>query len=64
MNRGQDCIAEYSWDRLPEQFDTSRDEGEIAAGAADNILIAWPVILRSSRCLRWGSADHRAMPGM
>jgi SAM-dependent methyltransferase len=32
------------WDRLSDYFDTSKDEGEIPAGAADNILIAWPVI--------------------
>jgi 2-polyprenyl-3-methyl-5-hydroxy-6-metoxy-1,4-benzoquinol methylase len=34
------------WDRLSDYFDTSKDEKEIPAGAADNILIAWPVIFR------------------
>lgn len=35
-----------SWDRLSDYFDTSKDEDEIPAGAADNILIAWPVFFR------------------
>jgi SAM-dependent methyltransferase len=35
--------ADNPWDRLSDYFDTSKDEGEIPAGAADNILIAWPV---------------------
>ncbi len=34
------------WDGLSDYFDTSKDEGEIPAGAADNILIAWPVFFR------------------
>ncbi len=34
------------WDRLSDFFDTSKDEDEIPAGAADNILIAWPVFFR------------------
>jgi len=34
------------WDRLSDYFDTSKDEDEIPAGAADNILIAWPVFFR------------------
>jgi SAM-dependent methyltransferase len=32
------------WDALSPYFDTSR--AEVASGAADNILIAWPVLLR------------------
>jgi SAM-dependent methyltransferase len=52
------------WDRLSDYFDTSKDEGEIPAGAADNILIAWPVFfgfiaahmstLRGTRVLDYG----------
>ena len=34
------------WDRLSDYFDTSKEEAEIPAGAADNILIAWPVFFR------------------
>jgi SAM-dependent methyltransferase len=34
------------WDRLSDYFDTSKSEDEIPAGAADNILIAWPVFFR------------------
>ena len=34
------------WDRLSDYFDTSKDEDAIPAGAADNILIAWPVFFR------------------
>src|SRR4051794_31492088 len=34
------------WDALSDYFDTSKAEDEIPAGAADNILIAWPVILQ------------------
>src|SRR5689334_3707822 len=33
------------WDALSDYFDTSKDDAAIPAGAADNILIAWPVIL-------------------
>ena len=33
------------WDSLSQYFDTSGNK-EISAGAADNILIAWPVILK------------------
>jgi SAM-dependent methyltransferase len=39
------------WDRLSDYFDTSKDEGEIPAGVADNILIAWPVFF-------WFIGDH------
>src|SRR3954454_9559027 len=37
------------WDALSDYFDTTKADGEIPAGAADNILIAWPVILRFIR---------------
>lgn len=33
------------WDALSSTFDTKKDEGEISSHAADNILIAWPVVL-------------------
>jgi len=33
------------WDDLSRYFDTSREATEIPAGAADNILIAWPPIV-------------------
>lgn len=39
-------MPDNSWDRLSDYFDTSKDEGAIPAGAADNILIAWPVFFR------------------
>ena len=39
-------MADNPWDRLSDYFDTSKDEDEIPAGAADNILIAWPVFFR------------------
>ena len=39
-------IADNPWDRLSDYFDTSKDEDAIPAGAADNILIAWPVFFR------------------
>jgi len=38
--------SDNPWDRLSDYFDTSKDEDEIPAGAADNILIAWPVVFR------------------
>src|SRR4051794_5245313 len=34
------------WDALSDFFDTTRAEDEIPAGAADNIFIAWPVLLQ------------------
>lgn len=34
------------WDRLSKYFDTHKNPGEIPAGAADNILIAWPSIIK------------------
>lgn len=33
------------WDALSSTFDTKKDEEEISSHAADNILIAWPVVL-------------------
>lgn len=33
------------WDLLSAYFDTTQNEEDIPSGAADNILIAWPVIL-------------------
>ena len=33
-----------SWDKLANKFNTHKDD-EIDPGAADNIVIAWPVIL-------------------
>jgi SAM-dependent methyltransferase len=52
------------WDRLSDYFDTSKEKGEIPAGAADNILVAWPVffrfieahvpVLRGTRVLDYG----------
>jgi 2-polyprenyl-3-methyl-5-hydroxy-6-metoxy-1,4-benzoquinol methylase len=38
--------SDNPWDRLSDYFDTSKDQKEIPAGAADNILIAWPVFFR------------------
>src|SRR3954471_671746 len=48
MNRRPTRPEETSdpWDALSDYFDTTKADGEIPAGAADNILIAWPVILR------------------
>lgn len=39
-------MPDNPWDRLSDYFDTSKDEDAIPAGAADNILIAWPVFFR------------------
>src|SRR3954454_16722358 len=39
-------MPDNPWDGLSDYFDTSKEEGEIPAGAADNILIAWPVFFR------------------
>jgi len=39
-------MPDNPWDHLSDYFDTSKDEDEIPAGAADNILIAWPVFFR------------------
>jgi SAM-dependent methyltransferase len=39
-------MADNPWDRLSDYFDTSKGEDAIPAGAADNILIAWPVFFR------------------
>jgi SAM-dependent methyltransferase len=39
-------MPDNPWDCLSDYFDTSKDEDEIPAGAADNILIAWPVFFR------------------
>jgi SAM-dependent methyltransferase len=36
----------HPWDALSDYFDTTGNEEEIPAGAADNILIAWPAIFR------------------
>lgn len=36
----------HPWDALSDYFDTSKAADEIPAGAADNILIAWPVIFQ------------------
>ena len=38
--------SDNPWDHLSDYFDTSKDEDTIPAGAADNILIAWPVFFR------------------
>jgi SAM-dependent methyltransferase len=34
------------WDALSDYFDTTKSEDAIPAGAADNILVAWPVIFQ------------------
>jgi len=34
-----------SWDRLSQYYDTSKNSGDIPAGAADNILVAWPPMI-------------------
>lgn len=34
-----------SWDQLSQYFDTSKNPDQIPAGAADNILIAWPPMI-------------------
>lgn len=34
------------WDKLSQYFDTHKHDDEINPGAADNILIAWPSVLR------------------
>jgi 2-polyprenyl-3-methyl-5-hydroxy-6-metoxy-1,4-benzoquinol methylase len=39
--------TENPWDALSVYFDTTRDAADIPAGAADNILIAWPVLLHA-----------------
>jgi SAM-dependent methyltransferase len=39
-------ISQNNWDKLSEYFDTHQDEANISPGAADNILLAWPVLFR------------------
>jgi|GEM_PF-4113028 len=34
-----------TWDALSQYFNTFKEDGSIEAGAADNILIAWPVLI-------------------
>src|SRR5260221_7536010 len=49
------------WNQLSTYFDTHKDEDEIPAGAADNIFIAWPSILKiikeNSSCQSQAAAD-------
>src|SRR3954470_8823603 len=35
-----------AWDALSDYFDTTKAAGEVPGGSADNMLIAWPVIVR------------------
>jgi trans-aconitate methyltransferase len=46
MSDGPRASADNPWDALSDFFDTSKLADEIPAGAADNILIAWPVIFQ------------------
>jgi SAM-dependent methyltransferase len=44
MGDGSRASADNPWDALSDFFDTTKLTDEIPAGAADNILIAWPAI--------------------
>lgn len=39
-------MAQNHWDSLSSYFDTSKSAADVESNAADNIFIAWPVILR------------------
>lgn len=41
------------WDRLSSYFDTDKPEAEIESNAADNIYIAWPVVLKFLKDSGW-----------
>jgi SAM-dependent methyltransferase len=51
----------HPWDALSDYFDTTGNEEEIPAGAADNILIAWPAIFRCIDAAEPALSGHRAL---
>jgi SAM-dependent methyltransferase len=61
MTDGPRASADNPWDALSDFFDTSKVADEIPAGAADNILIAWPVIFQFLDVLAPAAAGRRAV---
>jgi 2-polyprenyl-3-methyl-5-hydroxy-6-metoxy-1,4-benzoquinol methylase len=53
--------SDNPWDALSDFFDTSKSDEEIPAGAADNILIAWPVVFRFLDSAAPEAAGKRAL---
>lgn len=61
MGDGPRASADNPWDALSDYFDTTKIAGEIPAGAADNILIAWPVVFRFLDAAAPEAAGKRAL---
>ena len=61
MSDGPNASADNPWDALSDFFDTSKVADEIPAGAADNILIAWPVIFQFLDAVAPAAAGRRAV---
>lgn len=49
------------WDMLSGYFDTHKGAAEINPGAADNILIAWPSVLRGIQMVQLNGQDLKAL---
>ena len=49
------------WDKLSQYFDTHKDATEINPGAADNILIAWPSVLRGVEMVQKSGSSLSAL---
>lgn len=49
------------WDKLSQYFDTHKDAAEINPGAADNILVAWPSVLRGVEIAQKGGTGLSAL---
>lgn len=49
------------WDRLSEYFNTHRDAPELSSGAADNVLLAWPALLKGIRRAQVSATGLRAL---
>lgn len=49
------------WDKLSGYFDTHKDATEINPGAADNILIAWPSVIRGIKAVQNESQGLKAL---
>jgi SAM-dependent methyltransferase len=61
MGDGPRASAGNPWDALSDFFDTTKIEDEIPAGAADNILIAWPVFFSFLDSAAPEAAGRRAL---
>ena len=49
------------WDKLSTYFNTHGDNSDIKSGAADNILIAWPSLLKGIECIQHNGATLHAL---